>query len=614
MGGIGGIVAFRGDPPDRGAAARMSEKLRHRGPDGEGTFAVGPVVLVHRRKAIVPNRSVQPLVTDDLVLVLDGWLFGHLDLARRFGWDDPLVPDTVVLLEAWRRYGPDCVQQIDGSFAFAVWDRNNATLHLVRDRMGTRPLFWTRQGSKFAFASELPALLCVPWVARELNHEHVAEYLSFRLVHSPRTLVRDVHQVEPAGALRANADEVRTRTWWAPRYAKVGTKRPDEATLVEGLQEAVLRSVERRLVPNVPTAVYLSGGLGSTAIASASRRLRRPLPSWTLGFADDPNPETPFAGRVAKLLGLEHHEVVVGSADLANAFDPGVLALGHPMGNPAVFLQLLLARAVGKNARIVLSGDGGEELFGGGMLDKIMSWFSVAHAFSRLPAPLRRALAGTLNRTKRGRRIAAPIDRWGQTLGLGGGDLFGNRERSALFRDEALVRPNVRAQVLGPLYEGLETDPINAVLHAFLRSWLQEGSLVRADRTAAAAGLDVRFPLLDLEVFERAAALPGDAKVRRGGSLHTRWPLMAMLDGVLPPPLVNRPKRGMPAPLDPWLAGPGRLFFDDRFNRLENDALGLWKKDALTGLRRDIGKKPGVGLRAWALFSLDAWITSVLHG
>lgn len=614
MGGIGGIIAFRGDPPDLGAAARMSDKLRHRGPDGDGTFAVGPAVLVHRRKAIVPNRSTQPLVTDDLVLVLDGWLFGHLDLARRFGWDDPLVPDTVVLLEAWRRYGPDCVQQIDGSFAFAVWDRHNATLHLVRDRMGTRPLFWTRFGPRFAFASELPALLCVPWVSRNLNPEHLAEYLSFRVVHSPRTLVQDIYQVEPAGAVRANADELRTRRWWAPRYAKLGTKRPDEAQLVAGLQEAVLRSVERRLVPNVPTAVYLSGGLGSTAIASASRRLRRPLPSWTLGFADDPNPETPFAGRVAKLLGLEHHEVVVGSADLANAFDPGIQALGHPVGNPAVFLQLLLARAVGQKARIVLSGDGGEELFGGRMLDTIMRWFSMAHAFSRVPFPLRRLVASTLNRTGRGRRIAAPIERWGLTLGLGGSDLFSTTEREALLRDDVHVRPDVRAHVLGPVYQDLDTDPINAVLHAFMRSWLQEESLVRADRTGAAAGLDVRFPLLDLEVFDRAAALPGDAKVRRGGSLHTRWPLMAMLDGVLPPPLVKRPKRGMPAPLDPWLAGPGRLFFDDRFARLEHDPLGLWKKDALTSLKRDIGKKPGVGLRAWALFSLDAWITSVLNG
>lgn len=613
MGGLCGVVHFRGDPPERPLVEGMSRRLRHRGPDGDGVFAQGEAILAHRRKAIITRRSDQPLVDGDLVLLLDGWVFGHLALARRLGWDDPDLSDTVVLLEAFRRFGPDCLAEVDGSFAMAIWDRRARSLWLARDRMGTRPLYWTRQGPKVAFASELPPLLDVPWVSRELNREHLAEYLSFRVVHAPRTLVRGVQQVEPAQLLRLDADEVVARPYWTPRYASPESPPPDEGQRLADLQEAMQRAVERRLVADVPAALYLSGGLGSTAIAAAARRLRRPLPTFTLGFADDPNPETPFAGRVANLLGLEHHEVVVGSADLARAFEDGIRALGHPIGNPAVFLQLLLAREVGNHARIVLSGDGGEELFGGKMLDPIARAIRGAQAFARLPAPARRALQPLLARSRRGRQWATPPDRFGLDLEIGGSDLFNTALRRAWFRDEALAKPALRHDVLAPLYDGLRTDPINAVLHAFLRSWLQEGSLVRADRTAAAAGLDVRFPLLDLEVFSLAASLPGAAKIRRvGGSLHTRWPLRALLDGVLPPPLVHRPKRGMPAPLDPWLAGPGRLFFEDRYAALERDPERLWKPEALVHLKRDVGKKPGAGLLAWSLIILDAWRTETL--
>jgi asparagine synthase (glutamine-hydrolysing) len=615
MGGLAGIVNFRGDPPDQAVLERMSAALAHRGPDGEGTFVEGPVALAHRRRAIVPTRSVQPLVAPDLVLLLDGWIYDHERWAAELGGRNPGDPDTYTLLEAWRRWGLDLTGKIEGAYAVAIWDRQNRTLHLLRDQMGARPLYWARHGAGFAFSSELPSLLEVPWVSREIARDTVAEYLSFRVVHSPRTLLRDVHQVEPAHWLRVNADEVRTHRYWTPKYAPEGTKRPSDGEIVGRLQEAVEHAVSRRLVPGATTALYLSGGLGSTAIAAASRRLQRPMPTWTLGFADDPNPEAPIAGRVARLLGLDHHEVVVGSADLAAAFEPGVRALGHPIGNPAAFLQLLLARAVGSEARVVLSGDGGEELFGGRMLDGIARSLRFAEAFAKLPMPARKAFASVLSRTEKGRRVVAPVDRYGLELGLGGSDLFGADERRRLLRDADLARPGVRREVLAPFYADLHTDPVNAVLHAYLRSWLQEESLPRADRTAAAAGLDVRFPLLDHEVFAMAAALPGSSKLRRaGGSLHTRWPLRAMLDGVLPPPLVHRPKRGMPVPLDPWLAGPGRLFLEERFQRLQRDPHRLWNPEHLRRLRKDVGKKPGIGLRLWSLFIFDAWTSTLARG
>jgi len=609
MGGLAGLVNFVGEPPDLAVLERMSSALVHRGPDAEGSFVDGPVALSHRRRQLSTGGRRLPVVHEDVVLLLDGNVYDHALLAREFGWFDPKIDSPDVLVEAWRRFGEELPKRVDGHFVLVFWDRRTQTLHLMRDRMGSRPLFWARSGSRFAFASELPALLEVPWVSRQLSTETLAEYLSFRTVHAPRTLVKDVFQLEPAHILRVSAREVESRRYWTPEYAPTDTARPDEEKLISSLQEGVDRAVKRRLIAGVPAAIYLSGGLGSTVIAAAARRTNRPLSTFTIGFADDPNPEMPFAGRVAQLLGLEHHDVIVGSSELAAAFDDAVVSMGHPVGNPAVILQLLFARAVGGAHRIVLSGDGGEELFGGRMLDPLARRLNAARWYQKLPGPTRRWISPLLKRTAAGRAIATPVERYGFELELGGADLFSALDRRGLLMNSALVRPRVRKEVLGPLYATVHTDPVNAVLHAFMRSGLQEESLVRADRTAASAGLEIRFPLLDTEVFAMAAALPGETKLRRvGGALHTRWPLRAMLTGVLPTSLVHRPKRGLPMPLDPWLAGPGRLFFDERFARLQRDPHQLWNVGALASLRRNIAIAPGTGAKVWALFLLDSWM------
>jgi asparagine synthase (glutamine-hydrolysing) len=283
------------------------------------------------------------------------------------------------------------------------------------------------------------------------------------------------------------------------------------------------------------------------------------------------------------------------------------------VGNPAAVVQLLLADYARQHVRVVLSGDGGEELFGGRMLDGLARQLRVARAVARLPYRGRKGLAAALSRSRRGRRFTAPLDRWGLVAGIGGSDQFSVADRRELLRDPDLVRPDVRQEVLAPFYDGLDTDPINAVLHAYLCSWLSDGSLVRADRTAAASGLDIRFPLLDREVVEMAATLPGSFKLRRvGGSVHTRWPLRSMLTGILPPPLVNRPKRGMPTPLDAWLYGTGRLFLEEWCARLRANRHQLWNVETLERLRRRTSRQEGYGIRLWTLFILECWLDEVV--
>ncbi len=592
----------------------MAARLRHRGTSGTGSFIEGPVALAKTARRILGSEPDLPLVADDLVVMVDGRIYDHELLTRAVGHDKPVESATEAVLVCWRKWGVGLAQRLDGAFSIVVWDRRKQVVHLVRDRLGVRPLFWARKGDKLAFASELPALLEVPWVSRDLARENVSEYLSFRVVHAPRTLLRDVHQVEPGHWFRAKSDDQQTRRYWSPLYAPRNTPRPSQRDVIPALQDAVQHAVKRRLIGANPTGLYLSGGLGSTAIAAACKRLTRPLPTFTMSFDDDPFPEAPFAGRVARLLGLDHHDVLIGTPDLAGSFEDGIRALGHPIGNPAVFLQLMLARVASEHVQVVLSGDGGEELFGGRMMNRFARYLTLAKQFQKLPGPARAMLAVPLRQFERGHRVVIDPANFGLELEVGGSRLFDANGRMELFREPVLARPMVRHDVLQPFYQRLETDPVNAALHAFLRSWLGDDSLVRFDRTANAAGIDIRFPLLDQEVVKMAAALPGAFKLRRpGGSVHSRWPLMAMLDGVLPPTLINRPKRGMPTPLDPWLNGPGRLFLEERFRALKADRSGLYKPESLDQLRRDVGRKPGAGAKLWALIILDSWLELVVN-
>jgi asparagine synthase (glutamine-hydrolysing) len=550
---------------------------------------------------------VQPAVRDDIVVLLDGWIYDHEALALAADDGPPAEFDVEALVRAWRRWGPDTFQRLEGEFAIALWDRAARQLHLVRDRLGVRPLFWARRGDKIAFASEIPALTQVPWVSRELDRANLSEYLSFQVVHAPRTLLEDVQQVQAAHHVTLGMGTEHVRRWWRLKYAPIGAPRPSETEVIQAVEQAMVRAVRRRVPRGVETGLYLSGGLGSTAIGEAARQQHLQLPSFTVSFSDDLYPESPFAGRVASLLGLEHHPVEVGTAELAREFDAAVAMLGHPVGHPGVVLQAALARAARQRVPVVLSGDGAEELFGGRMLDRLGGGLAVSRVMGRLPGVLRGPvgrLTGMPDPTK------TPVD-WVLDLEFGGHRLFDARDRGRLLRDHGLVRPDIRRVVLSRFYEGLETDAVNAALHGSLCSWLAESDLVRADRTAAAAGLDLRFPLLDRDVLETAALLPGSSKVRRvRGSLHTRWPLRAMVKGTLPAALLNRPKRGLPKPLDNWLEGPGRLFMEERFARLRQDTFGLWRPDALDQLRRDLARRAGAGIRLWTLFVLDAW----LHG
>lgn len=604
MAGLIGEIRLKGRSPSRRRIEKLVRGLQHGGLN-HYVFADGPAVLAWAGDEAVADAVVE---SADHVVMLDGWF---LDPFHKGAWPAE-CRSAATLLEAWQQHGVDIAQRLDGEFAAVIYERASGVLHIVRDRTGIRPIFWSRTMGTVGYSSELPPLLELPWVSRELARDNLAEFLAFRVVHPPRTLIRDVKCMPPGHRLRFDAEAVRVVRYHRPTYAAPDTPVPADADVVPELYSAIERAVRRRLDGRDRVGVYLSGGAGSTTVTAAARAASRTLETFTVAFADEPFPEFPFAGRVARLLGMEHHTITVGSHDIAMHFDEAVATLGHPVGNASVVLQFLLARAAAGHVDTIITGDGADQLFGGQIMAEPAQLVRSVQRVQQLPRPLRSFGTRLLARISPDRPWREDPDSMLLQRGIGGVRLFDERQRRALLLDELLVQPDVRTEVLEPIYNEVVTDPLNASLHAFFRSSLCSDVLPRVESTAAAAGLNSTFPLLDQRVQRLAQVLPGGFKLRSlAGNRPTRWMLRAMLQGKLPPALIHRPDRGLPHPLDDWLHGPGRLFLEERTNQLRQDPLELWHHTGIEGLRRHVASQAGASHRLWALFILDSWIRRI---
>ena len=579
MSRIAGIVGFGGDPPDPSTL----------GAGAEGVFRDDDAVLVRAPRA--GESLEQPVVSDRYALAIDGRIWE--------GWR--------TLLDRWAAVGIGALGEIVGPFALAVWDRKERVLWLARGAVGTRALFWTRSAQRVAFASEMAPLLRLGWISKEIATGHLAEYLSFRYVHSPRTLLRDVYSVPPGHVIRVDADGERIERWWNPPWSPVDAAIGDDAETAARVDAVLHRAVERRLQGRV--GVLLSGGLDSSAILHHARTLGAPPPTFTVTFEDERSAEAPYAGRIAKLMGAEHHAIRLEPEALVDAIDRCTAAMGVPLPGPAALVQHLFFVETRGEVAVALSGEGGDEVLGGRGLGTIAAGLRGTDAVRSLPGPIRglaRNLAGRI-----GLSNLAVTGSIGLERVIGGSDVFPEKERIAILQNPAHVRPGIRRDVLEPIYAQVASDPINEILHVRQVGWLAEDTIARSERMAARAGLEVRYPMLDREMLEVAASIPGAMKVRRKGlGFTTKWPLRLAMEGRIPDQLLNRPKRTLPSPLDRWLRGPGVAFLVERTEALCGDE--LFHAD---GVRKLVSEhRSGFrdhATRLWTLLFFQAWRSSL---
>ncbi len=538
---------------------------------------------------------------DDTLMVM---VSGHFNRAGSAGQSA-----ADVILEGWRAKGASVLERADGEWLVLVYEKSSGRLHLARDPFGVRHCFWSARGERLAFATTLRGLLELPGIGRELARENLAEFLSFRYVHAPRTLLRDVRAIPPGHMLVAEpGGEPRVEAWHRLKYAPPYCPNPPDPETLAEIERRLFRSVAARASGRDRVGIFLSGGLDSSAITWLASRLG-PVETFTVGVEGAEDDEAPYAGRVATLLRTRHHLVRVSPDQMIGAVDGVVAATDGPVTDPAAIPQYLLGVEARQSVDVVLCGDGGDELFGGRMVGVLASQFRLSTLIRRLPGPGRRVASYAFGDSRP--ELGNGGTPFGLARAVGGVVAFGAEGRAALMRDPGWVRPGIRRRCLEPFYREVVSDPINEILHAYLRGRMPEDALARTGAVALHADLGLRCPFLDTDLASYCASLPGPWKVRPGltGST-TKWALRELLQPVLPRSLVGRPKRVLPGPWRRWFEGPLAPFLAERVRRLEEDPLRLFLPGAVRALVPALGQ-PGVAERLWTLIFLDAWIREV---
>jgi asparagine synthase (glutamine-hydrolysing) len=604
-----------GAPPEPGRLAAAAVSLRHRGPDDEGMLAEPGAGLVFRRLSIVDvGGGHQPISNEDgsVWIAFNGEIYNHLELRAQL---EPLGhryrthADSETIVHAYEQWGPDCVRRLRGMFAFAIWDRPRRRMFLARDRVGIKPLYWTRSRGAWAFASEIKALLAFPGVERRARAESVAEHLALRYCASPATLFEGIYKLSPGHSLLLEPGRESLERWWRPEFAPRIEMGDDEA--LGEIEARLTDSVRSHLMSEVPLGALLSGGVDSSLVVALMARLMdRPVQTFSVGFdAPGPYSELPFARRVAEHCRTDHHEIVVGAGDLLRELPQLVWHQDEPVSEPAAIPTYLVSQLARQTVTVVLTGEGGDELFAGYPKHAADPW---ARALSALPGPLRDPLLDhgvdrlpfqfrklqVVGRSARFRDEAERLSAW-----FAG---FAGRERDRLLgpalRDHAGAGAAAFRRVLA---ESSATTPLDRMLDADLRLWLPDDLLMKMDKMSMAASIEARVPLLDNPLIDWALRLSPRHKVR---GMEGKVLLKRLARRLLPREVVDRPKVGFTVPLSPWFRGELRELLCDTLlspaclgrGYFEPTVLRAYVDDHLAG-RRDRARE------LWTLLTLELW-------
>src|SRR5215211_837587 len=561
MCGICGLVAS--EPGDvRPIVEAQLDALHHRGPDARGSFTAERTVISQNRLAIIDLETGDPPITnedDSVAVVLNGEIYNFRELRERLqrdGHEFRSRGDTEVIAHLAEALSPvEVARRLEGMFAFAVWDERREQLVLARDRVGKKPLFYWAQGGSLVFASEIKAILADPRVPRRLDEAAIPAFLTFGYVPTPRSFFEGVMSLPPGHVMTFEpGGEPVVERYWEPVVTRANGGERLDIPLDEAAREVrglLRKAVQRRLISDVPLGAFLSGGIdSSTVVGLMAELLDRPVQTFTIGFEDTEGyDERPYAKLAAERHHTEHHVEVVHP----NAVDLVERLVWHhdqPFGDSSAIPTHLLSEMTRKNVTVALSGDGGDELFAG--YERFAAGLA-ARRYAALPGPVQRVVRGALERLPREGR-AAKLQRFAEVAGEDLPDAYRSwisyvkdPERDALLdgRRDDWALEDYRATWQSS--EG--AHPLDRLLDLNLRTYLVDDLLVKADRTSMAHALELRSPLLDVELLELASRLPPRLKAR---GLTLKRVLKAAVADIVPKEILNRPKRGFGVPLDRW--------------------------------------------------------------
>ena len=627
MCGIAGVIG--GDPnKERGATERMVRAIAHRGPDDDGVWSGDEAVLGNCRLQIIDlEGGHQPLANENgsLWITFNGEIYNYRKLREGLlqrGHTLATQTDTEVLLHLFEEQGAACLPQLRGMFAFAIWDRRRRRLFAARDRFGQKPLFYAKLGSRLAFSSEIKGLLSHPDIGVDPNPAAIDHYLGLRFVPPPLTLFRGINKLPPASLLTWEDGSVHIERWWSPAFP-VDQQRSD-TEWIEGLVERIDDAVQAHLESDVEVGAFLSGGLDSGIVTSSMSRLTdEPVQTFAVGSDEASFDERPFARQLARYCGTRHLESSVSDEQLG-AIPNLVRCLDEP-SDPISACFHEAARLAGEHVKVVLGGDGGDELFAG--FDRYAAFDTVGR-LSRVPALLRNGLMRPLADRLRlgfGYKELAQKMRWMLDMSdLEGGRRyarmttffrFGAAQRDELYGPALLAGTagiDAEAEIVGHFDRAPTDSTLHRMIFADLHTRFPEHTLMLSDRLAMAHGLELRSPLLDNELADYCFAMPPHLKIH---GHQTKIALRRAAEGRLPEAIIRRDKQGFMFPVAKWLNGETA---DRIVKQLTTGPLvaAEWIDPIVPGrlMAEHQARREDHHVRIWMLLNLDAWYRIYVEG
>jgi asparagine synthase (glutamine-hydrolysing) len=613
MCGICGIFNFGTRAPAHPAALkRATEAMVHRGPDDEGFYLDGELGLGNRRLSIIDlPGGHQPISNEDetIWITFNGEIYNYRELRAGLlerGHRFRTASDTETIVHLYEQYDLACLDHLRGMFAFALWDARKRRLLLVRDRLGIKPVFYRLEPGRLVFASESRALRELTEQPIEIDPQSVYDFFGFRYIPAPRTFYRGVEKLLPGHFLIADSSGVSTRAYWdipaeeeTPRAAK---------EVAEEVVERLRESVRLRLIADVPLGVFLSGGTDSSAVVALMTELEaRPLRTFSVGFEEPEYSELPYARAVARRFATQHHELIMRPEQLSSELPRLVAFRDEPIAEPTDVALYLLSRFAAQSVKVVLAGEGGDELFAG--YPKYAA-DPLAGLVSALPQEITRALIRWLPYRQRRAKLALEAlsirdeaERYATWFAS-----FSREERENLFAPQFLaqVDPAHPAQVFESYLEKQrERTPLKRMLYADLKVWLPDNLLLRGDLMTMAASIEERVPFLDHKLVEFATRVP--TKLLTQG-LRAKVLLKRALERFLPPEVIYRRKVGFALPVGEWFRKPLKSLVADLVLSSQALARGYFNPASMEAFLRE--HFDGIRDRQkqlWALVNFELW-------
>ncbi len=600
---------------------QMCDVITHRGPDDAGYHVEGGLAIGMRRLSIIDVATGhQPISNEDgsVWIVFNGEIYNFAELRATLvarGHSFKTHSDTETIVHLYEEEGERCVERLRGMFGFAIWDRRQNKLFIARDRTGKKPLHYTMTDGAFVFGSEIKSLLQFPGLERNPNLEAISDYLTFGYVPDPATAFRGIHKLPPGHTLTFQDGRVTTRCYWDFNYeGSAQTPEQPESYYVERLRELIDEAVRVRLVSEVPLGAFLSGGVdSSTVVAMMARATEQPVKTFSIGFSEANFDELKYARLTAERYKTDHHEFVV-TPDVCRLVEEIVWHHDEPFADASSIPTYVVSKLAREHVTVVLSGDGGDELFGGYERYLIHQG---RNGFEQIPRWFRRGvmlpLSRMLPRAVYGKQFLRNVSLDGGARFVDSLSYFGDTAKRNLLAGSMQKGLNGRnsSAAFEQIFDiPVSTSQIDRLLYLDSKTYLPGDILTKVDRMSMAHSIEARVPLLDSKLIEFVQTIPASLKLRGKTTKHI---LKLAMSDLIPSEIINRPKMGFGVPLKKWLNNELREMLHDTLTDQRARERGLLNPRAVRDLLNEHSRgRRDNSLHLWGLLTLELWHRSFI--